>query len=312
VVGIGGVAKTIVNAAGEEERDRLSPRANLLSAVGVLLLLLAGMWLLPRGPGDVLLAAVALYVTIGARLVHRSGSESWGLPRPLMLPAYCRSLGRPGRAWVLVGLAGLGLWTVLSVLPVWLRLLQRAGVRRYWPIHYAELADEPALAILFGLVVFVVLALFVIRWDRWRSAPRLLAWGAVLWAGVLGIALLTGRGHRLPELVSVARVPEIFFYSLWAMLQQYCLLGFFNGRLRRGLGPGRHRLGAALATGAVFAALHPPAWWLVLATFPVGVIYGWLFQEDRYRNLFVIGITHGVAGTMYSVLIPGSMAVGPW
>jgi hypothetical protein len=312
VVGIGGVAGTIVNAAGEEERDRLSPRANLLSAVVVLLLLLVGMWLLPRGPGDVLLAAVALYVTIGARLVHRTGSESWGLPRPLMLPGYFRSLSGRGRAWLLVALAGLGLWTVLSVLPAWLKLLQRAGVRRYWPIHYAELADEPLLAVLFGLGVFVVLALFVIRWDRWRSAPRLLLWGAVLCAGVLGIALLTGRAHRLPELVSVTRFPEVFFYSLWAILQQYCFLGFFNGRLRRGLGPGRHRLAVALATGAVFATLHPPAWWLVLATFPVGVVYGWLFQEDRYRNLFVIGVTHGIAGTLYGALIPGSMAVGPW
>ena len=58
--------------------------------------------------------------------------------------------------------------------------------------------------------------------------------------------------------------------------------------------------------------MHPPAWWLVLATFPVGVLYGWLFQQDRYRNLFVIGVTHGVAGVLYAALIPGSMAVGPW
>lgn len=304
-----GVARVVVNAAGEQERDRLSPRANLVSAGAVLLLVLVGMWVLPRGPGDVLLAAVALYATIGARFVHRSGWESWGLPRPLMLPAYYRSLDRRGRTWLLAGIGGLGLWTVLSILPAWLRLLQRAGLRRYWPVHYAELADQPLLAVLFGLGVFVVLALFVIRWDRWRSAPRLLAWGAALCAGVLAIALLTGRAHRLPELVSVTRIPEIFFYSLWAILQQYCFLGYFNGRLRRGL---KRRLTAALATGAVFAALHPPAWWLVVATFPVGVVYGWLFQEDRYRNLFVIGLTQGVAGTLYGALIPGSMAVGPW
>lgn len=312
MVRTGGLARTIVNAAGEEERDRLSPRANLISVGVVLALLLIGMWLLPRGPGDVLLLGVGLYVTIVARLVHRSGSESWGLPNPFRLPGYVRTLDRRGRLRLLAALVALALWTVLSVLPAWLRLLQRAGVRRYWPVHYVALADRPGLAILFGLVVFVLLALLVIRWDRWRSAPRLLAWGAVLWAGVLLIAVATGHGHRLPELVSVTRVPEIFFYSLWAILQQYCFLGYFNGRLRRGFGPGRHRLAAALATGAVFAALHPPAWWLVLATFPVGVIYGWLFQEDRYRNLFVIGLTHGVAGTMYGALLPGSMAIGPW
>jgi hypothetical protein len=306
---VAGVARVVVNAAGEPEHDRLSPRANLVSAGVVLLLVLVGMWVLPRGPGDVLVAAAALYATVGARLVHRSGWESWGLPRPLMLPAYYRSLGRRGRRWLLLAVCGLGVWAVLSILPAWLRLLQRAGVRRYWPVHYAELADQPLLAVLFGCGVFVVLALFVVRWDRWRSAPRLLAWGAVLWAGVVAIALLTGRAHRLSELVSVTRVPEVFFYSLWAILQQYGVLGYFNGRLRRGL---KRRLHAALATGAVFAALHPPAWWLVVATFPVGVLYGWLFQEDRYRNLFVIGLTHGVAGTLYSVLIPGSMAIGPW
>jgi hypothetical protein len=308
-----GVERVVVNAAGEQERDRLSPRANLLSAAVVLLLVLAGMWVLPRGPGDVLLAAVALYVTIGARLVHRSGPESWGLPNPLRLGAYYRSLGRRGRVALLFGVAGLGLWTVLSILPAWLRLLQRAGVRRHWPVHYAQLADEPLLAVLFGLGAFVVLALLVIRWDRWRSAPRLLLWGAVLWASVIVIAVVTGRAHRLQTLASVTRIPEIFFYSLWAMLQQYCFLGFFNGRLRKGFGPGRgRRLVVALGTGAVFAALHPPAWWLVLATFPVGVLYGWLFQEDRYRNLFVIGVTHGVAGTLYAALIPGSMVIGPW
>jgi hypothetical protein len=297
---------TIVTAAGEEERDRLSPRANLLSAGAVLLLVLAGMWLLPRTPGDVLLVAVAVYVTIGARLVHRSGPESWGLPHPSLLFTLFRS---PGRARLLAGLLVVAAWTVLSILPLWLKVLQRAGVRRYWPVQYTELADRPLLAVLFGVVVFVVLALFVIRWDRWRSAPRLLAWGVVLWAGVIVIALSTGRAHRLPTLLSVTRCPEVFFYSLWAMLQQYCFLGYFNGRLRRGL---RSRLGVALATGLVFAALHPPAWWLVVATFPVGVLYGWLFQEDRYRNLFVIGVTHGVAGTLYGALLSGSMAVGPW
>jgi len=307
-----GITRVVVTAAGEEERDRLSPRANLVSAGVVLALILLGMWGLPRGPGDVLLAAVALYATIGARLVHRTGSEGWGLPRPFMLLAYYRSLGLRGRAWVLVGLVGLGLWTVLAVLPAWLTVLQRAGVRRYWPIQYTWLADEPLLAVLFGLGVFAVLALFVIRWDQWRSAPRLLLWGAVLWAGVIVIALVTGRADRLSTLADVTRIPEVFFYSLWAVLQQYFFLGFFNGRLRRGFGPGRRRLTAALATGAVFAVLHPPAWWLVLATFPLGVLYGWLFQEDRYRNLFVIGVTHGVAGTLYAALIPGSMAIGPW
>lgn len=307
-----GPARPIVTAAGEEERDRLSPRANLVSAAVVLALLLIGMWLLPRGPGDVLVAGVALYATIVARLVHRSGSESWGLPNPLKLPRFVRTLDRGGRIRLLVACLALGLWSVLSVLPAWLRILQRTGIRRYWPVHYVALADRPVLAILFGLAVFALLALLVIRWDRWRSAPRLIAWGAVLWAGVLVIAVATGHAHRLPDLASVTRIPEVFFYSLWAILQQYCFLGYFNGRLRRGFGPGRRRLAAALATGVVFAAMHPPAWWLVLATFPVGVIYGWLFQEDRYRNLFVIGVTHGVAGTMYGVLLPGSMAIGPW
>jgi hypothetical protein len=305
------LARVIVNAAGEEEHDRLSPRANLLEAGALFALIQLGLWGLPRSAGDPLLALVASYLLIGARLVHRDGSESWGLPRPFALFACYRTLDRRGRGWLLAALAGLGLWATLSMLPVWPYLLQRVGVRRHWPVSYTQLANEPLLALLLGPVVFAALALFLIRWDRWRFTPRLFAWGAVLWAGVLALAVATGHGGRLARLAEPSVASQVFFYGLWAMLQQYCVLGYFNGRIRKGFAPGR-RLLVALVCGSIFAWLHVPAWSLVAATLPVGVLFAWFFQVDRSRNLFVLGLVHGVAGTLYAVLLPYPMTIGPW
>ena len=46
-------------------------------------------------------------------------------------------------------------------------------------------------------------------------------------------------------------------------------------------------------------------------TFAGGILFGWFFQNDEYRNLFIMGIAHGVGGTLVGMLTPIEMNVGP-
>ena len=293
--------RELVNAAGETERDRLSGRANLIEAAALFLLTQVGLWAMPRAAGDILLVGCAVYVAVAARFVHRDGPESWGLPRPFAVFSHYRSLASRGRLALIGVLVAVGVPFVLAFRALWPYLLLRAGVRRFWPDTYAWLAPSDAAAVPAGLLALFLLATMAIRWDRWRDAGRLLGWGVVLWTC---IALLGLDGDPRPRGI------EFFvFYVLWAMLQQYCILGYFNGRLRRGLAG---RVTVALLSAGIFAWLHAPHWTLVGATFPLAFLFGWYWQADRHRNLFVFGIVHGVAGGLYSLATAAPMSVGPW
>ena len=76
---------------------------------------------------------------------------------------------------------------------------------------------------------------------------------------------------------------------LWGPLQQYALQGFINRRAQAVWGRG---WASVLVVAAVFAALHLPNPWLVVATFAGGLLWAYVYQ--RAPNLIALGLSHGL------------------
>jgi hypothetical protein len=329
-----------VTAAGERELDRLPPRANLLEALGLYALILAALWGLvgalgmargsaaARGLGFALLAACGLHLALLSPWLHGDGWESRGLPRPGALLAALRSADPRERRRTRAGLAGLAAGLALLLVRGWPNLLARLGVRRHLRPLFEALTDGAAALgapLLAAALLLPPAALLLLRLDNLGSALRGLAPAALaLWGGVAALALLhAGLGGDFARLAPAwwlaphADRTSGIFYLVWALAQQYVFLAYFNTRLRRGIGPRGFgplpgRALAALATGALFGAIHLPALHLVAATGAVGAALGWSFQLDRRRHLLLAAALHAVAGTLYSRLLPFSMDAGPW
>jgi membrane protease YdiL (CAAX protease family) len=86
---------------------------------------------------------------------------------------------------------------------------------------------------------------------------------------------------------------------VWALLQQYLLLGFAHRRLRMFVGAGRP---AVLATTVVFGVMHLPNPTLAFVCALGGFV--WAREYDRSPNLFAHAISHGVGSAFLANSLP--------
>jgi hypothetical protein len=130
-------------------------------------------------------------------------------------------------------------------------------------------------------------------------APLILGLGGV--PLVLGAALGTLRpSHPVPPL------PFIAYYCVWGTFQQYALNGYFVNRLRAAASPAEERWVPLLAA-TLFAAVHAPNWFLVSVTFTLGLLCARIYLT--YRNLYFLGIAHGLIGSALYMTVPDWMSL---
>jgi membrane protease YdiL (CAAX protease family) len=125
------------------------------------------------------------------------------------------------------------------------------------------------------------------RFDNFGRAARLLATpmcaGACL---ILIIGWLRGSLH----FDKVAIWQWSLWLPAWGLLQHYVLQGFINRRAQ--IVCGGANMQSVLVVAVIFALLHLPNLWLMLATFAGGAM--WAFVYQRAPNLFALGISHGL------------------
>jgi membrane protease YdiL (CAAX protease family) len=96
-------------------------------------------------------------------------------------------------------------------------------------------------------------------------------------------------------------------YLAWGLFQEYLLNGYFVNRFVQ------FTTHAPAVAAITFAAAHAPNWFLMLATGMGG--YFAAIAYLRYRNLFVLGLAHGILGFLIYFAIPDSVTrhlyVGP-
>lgn len=89
-------------------------------------------------------------------------------------------------------------------------------------------------------------------------------------------------------------------YPVWGLGQQFALQALITRNLR-GLLP---ELWSRIITAAlIFSVAHFPNYRLMALTLVAGVVFAWIYE--RHRNLWAIGIVHGILGAIAYYVILG-------
>lgn len=214
-------------------------------------------------------------------------------------------LPRPGRIAGLVLAAGLSL---LALHGLWRRLrpaARPASPRRcalellacLGPAFALLLAGWPArdtplaIALLLALCLLALLALPAPETRRWQVLGAAASWRHAA-TFTLALLLLTLPLPMLrSEPVSAPDAALWLRYPLWALIQQWLLIGAIMPRVRRF---SRNQAAAALTGGILFALMHAPNFSLMLFTLVGGI--AWAFLGQRDRALLPLVTSHAVLG----------------
>ena len=147
------------------------------------------------------------------------------------------------------------------------------------------------------------------KWGHPAHAPaRLSAYLAVLAFTLLILGIGFGSIRAVPF---EGAFLSLLLYCLWGLFQQYTLNGYFVNRFSDFL-PG-HQQAVPLLAAAFFSLAHLPNWFLMLATAAGGYVCARIYL--RYRNLYFLGVAHGVVGFLLYLVVPDTvshhMYVGP-
>jgi len=145
------------------------------------------------------------------------------------------------------------------------------------------------------------------RWRNFKECMETLAPAVALLALSLfasGVLLQTRRNISLDQALLC-----FLAYCPWGLFQQYLLNGYFANRLLAVSSARRVPLIAA----ALFSWTHLPNWFLMLVTFALGYCSTRIYL--KYRNMYFLGLAHGMIGTLLFVVVPDSIShhltVGP-
>jgi Type II CAAX prenyl endopeptidase Rce1-like len=130
-----------------------------------------------------------------------------------------------------------------------------------------------------------------------------------LWvAGVAAIlaalaVYIANRTHSLHPLHGpTPLIPHVWGYLIWAVMQQFLLQIYFLLRLMRLL-PGK--VAPIAAAAGLFSLAHLPNPVLTPVTLVWGIVACVLFL--RYRNIYALGLAHGILGLCIAVIVPDSI-----
>jgi hypothetical protein len=169
---------------------------------------------------------------------------------------------------------------------------------------------NPWQRIFYWLAVAWIVATTLIHRPTWKGLGLGVAGVArSLWivgvAGTLaGLALYTAYWmHTLHPLHGpTPLISHVWGYLVWAVMQQFLLQIYFLLRLRRLL-PGE--VLPVLAAAGLFSIAHLPNPVLAPITLVWGIVACVLFL--RYRNIYALGIAHGILGICVAVIVPDSV-----
>jgi hypothetical protein len=169
---------------------------------------------------------------------------------------------------------------------------------------------NPTQRVLYWLAFVWIIATSWSRHEGW-TALGLGRKGLLQSLWVVGVALLLSAGtifiawrtHTLHNLHgSTPLLLHGWGYIVWSIMQQFLLQSYFLLRLLRLL-PGK-AAPVIVATG-IFALAHLPNPILTPITLVWGTIACILFL--RYRNIYTLGLAHGIMGLCVAVTVPNSL-----
>jgi membrane protease YdiL (CAAX protease family) len=169
---------------------------------------------------------------------------------------------------------------------------------------------NPTQRILYWLAFAWIVATTWARREDW-PALGLGRKGLLQSLWIVGVALLLSalaifiawRTHRLHRLHGPTPLPlHGWRYIVWSVMQQFLLQSYFLLRLLRLL-PGK--AAPILVAAGIFSLAHLPNPILTPITLVWGIIACILFL--RYRNIYALGVAHGILGLCVAVTVPNSL-----
>jgi hypothetical protein len=148
---------------------------------------------------------------------------------------------------------------------------------------------------------------------RWTETPRSVARFSALLA-VAVVPLVAGGMifHTMRRVSWQGAFLSLEVYCVWGLFQQYLLNGYFVNRFSEFL-PADSRNAVPALAGVFFSLAHLPNWFLMIVTLGAGYLCARIYLE--YRNLYLLGLAHGIIGFLIYLVAPDTIThhlyVGP-
>lgn len=209
----------------------------------------------------------------------------------------------------------------LWVVPVWFWGVYRGGLSLPQGLsdflHWVWLNEQVFRGILIVLILSFLCLSYYIRRDPWKElgirADNLLASGReclvvvlVFMCVAVGVVLAFPQAFSFDAYLargSYIITRDIVESLLFGFVQQFLLQSLF---LVCALQIFRNKYTAALVSAALFSIIHAPNLRLMALTLVFGFLCSLLFL--RHRNVFTLGITHGVVKEVVRVLFVSVLA----
>jgi hypothetical protein len=279
------VTPSVINTAGEPEREARSRRANVLEALGVATVLFVVLWPFCFGWGvlggnrtvreaaEWFTLATVLWVLVGSPFWHGDSADSLGLGNPRRLwRMMCERHGL--RRWrlvlVVVVLFG-GLFLVsLANWPDTARMFRLGSEAQVWTVT----PEGVGKALAFSVILSAFVTTCLVRYDNFLPAFRVALKVSAALIVFAGAAALLHRGPAAFQRIELERYPlDVLAYVFWGGLQQFAFTGYFATRLRKSFAPASdagnvmapdRRPRAMFLGGAIAALTVAPALWFTM------------------------------------------------
>jgi membrane protease YdiL (CAAX protease family) len=153
--------------------------------------------------------------------------------------------------------------------------------------------------------------------GAWRRAWRPYALLTATMAAVLLVFALLLRPAGFANLNWRAAALKFLLYIPYGTAQSIIFFGFIQARMASliphpstPLAEERHRLLVTVSTAALFSLTHLPNLPLMTFALVAGASWSWLFR--RAPNVFLLGLSHAVLGTILHRVVELPMRVGPF
>jgi len=131
------------------------------------------------------------------------------------------------------------------------------------------------------------------RTDNFKTVLKM-----VLPYGLFSVILFMGIGlYRGTININSHIIPILILYPVWGIIQQFLLIAIVAGNMQNLKGTSWNKKIIILLAALLFAAVHYPFVWLMLATFVLALFYGSIYLRER--NIYVLGLFHGWLGAIF-------------
>lgn len=92
-------------------------------------------------------------------------------------------------------------------------------------------------------------------------------------------------------------IPLLITYPIWGTVQQFLTIGLVAGNLSTLKSIKLKKVTVVLITALLFSLVHYPSVWLLIGTFILALVYGYIYLKSK--NLYVLGLFHGWLGALF-------------